>query len=396
MNKLKIISTIIIKLFCYLIANIIPKNKTVWVFGAWYGQKYNDNPKAFFEYVNKHHSDKQKAIWITKNNDVIETIKENGYLAYHETSLLGLWNQFRASKAIVCQSLHDDVFSPAVGKKTEVVQLWHGIPLKKIMYDAFDTNKNNKNIFGRLIDHLSPYNEHRNDIIVATSPLTQKLLAKAFRAKPSQVLTCGFPRNDVFFEDADNSDKTQFKCIYMPTFRGGISSECDLFERYGFDFNTMEEQLTKHNIQLTLRMHPVNKPPTQIVEQIKKSTVIKLDESNDIYQSINQYDCLITDYSSVYIDFLLSNKPIVFAPFDLEEYKKRERSLYFVFEEVTLNPYCYTWNEIVERLVSLKNNDISTEYQNEYIALKDKYHNKPLEGLSPFSTKLYNDLTITR
>jgi CDP-glycerol glycerophosphotransferase len=392
MKKIKLIFTLLINIIFYTLGNIIPKDKSVWVFSAWFGQKYNDNPKAFFEYVNKHHKQNIKAVWISKNIDVIKEVRQLGYIVYHEKSLSGIWHQLRASKVIICQSLHDDVFSPCIGGKTKVIQLWHGIPLKKIMFDAFSEKTEQKNIFGRLVDSLSPYNEHRNDIVISTSTLTQTTLAQAFRVEKEQVLTCGFPRNDVFFEEINKTENSPFKCIYMPTFRGGIASECDLFERYGFDFKTIESQLIKHNIELTLRMHPVNKPPVQVVEAIKNSSVIKLDAGDDIYDSINQYDCLITDYSSIYFDFLLSNKPIVFAPFDLDEYKARERSLYFEFEDVTLKPYCYSWNEIVERLISLKEASIDDEYKKEYSALRDKFHEKPNDGTSPFSAKLFGYL----
>ncbi len=393
MKKLILISRLIINLFFYMLANAIPKSKNLWIFSAWFGQKYSDNPKAFFEFVNKQYSDKTKAVWISKNPDIVRKLNQKGYCAYNERSFKGVWHQLRASKAIICQSLHDDFFSPCIGKNTQVVQLWHGIPLKKIMFDVFGGRQSTKNIFGRFVDWLSPYNRHRNDIVIATSELTQKILAKAFRIPISNVLTCGFPRNDIFFKKTEKTENQQFQCIYMPTFRGGIASECDLFEKYGFDINRMEAELTKHNIQLTLRMHPVNKPPYQIVKEIKNSTAIKLDAGNDIYQSINQYDCLITDYSSIYFDFLLSNKPIVFAPFDLEVYKTRERALYFEFEEVTLKPYCYSWNDVLARLIALKNDNKSVEYENQYNNLKVKFHDEPRHDSSPFSSQLYNELT---
>jgi CDP-glycerol glycerophosphotransferase (TagB/SpsB family) len=393
MNKIQLASALVINLFFYMLSKITPKSKNLWVFSAWFGQKYSDNPRAFFEFVNKHHGGRTKAVWITKNPNVLKELQQKGYCAYHERSCKGIWYQLRASKAFICQSLHDDLFSPCVGQRTEVVQLWHGIPLKKIMFDVFGGREKQKNSMGRFIDWLSPYNKHRNDIVIATSELTQNILAKAFRVPLDKVLTCGFPRNDVFFENIEHIENEQFKCIYMPTFRGGMASECDLFEKNGFDIEQMEAELAKHNIQLTLRMHPVNKPPYQIVKQIKNSKNIQLDVGNDIYQTINQYDCLITDYSSIYFDFLLSNKPIVFAPFDLDLYKKRERALYFEFEEVTLKPYCYSWNDILNRLIMLKNNSKSIEYKKHYDHLKAKFHDKTQHDSSPFSNQLYNELT---
>lgn len=392
-DKLQKVLLLVIKYSVYVVANIIPKKRDLWVFGGWFGMRYSDNPKAFFEYVNKYHKDETKAVWITKNPDIVKEVRCLGYRAYTEKSYLGLWCQLRANKAIICQSLHDDVFSPCIGKKTEVVQLWHGTPLKKIMFDVFGDRENKKNSFGNIADWLSPYNRHRNDIVISTGKHTQAIFAKAFRISENKVLTCGFPRNDVFFDNIEPIQNKSFQCIYMPTFRGGIESECDLFGRYGFNLEKMEIELQKHNIQLTLRMHPVNKPPPQIVEQLKESSVVKLDVGGDIYQTINNFDCLITDYSSIYFDFLLSNKPIIFAPFDLEQYKQRERSLYFEFEEVTLKPYCYSWNDVLNQIITFATDKKPVEYNSQYMALKRKFHDNIDIEPAPFSCRLYQELT---
>tara|TARA_R110001599_G_scaffold353471_1_gene593162 strand:- start:110 stop:1306 length:1197 start_codon:yes stop_codon:yes gene_type:complete len=391
MRKIKLVSTLIINLFFYALGNIIPKSKNLWLFGAWYGNRYSDNSKAFFEYINNEQPH-INAVWICKDSQVIEQVRILGFKAFHEKSLIGLWYQLSAEFVFMCQSLHDDIYSPCIGKNTTVVNLWHGLPLKKIMYDVFGDKATKKNFIGRLFDKLSPYNKHRNDIVIATSVLTQELIAQAFRVSKDQVVICGFPRNDIFFENLENKDNTIFNCIYMPTFRGGIGTECDLFARYGFNITQIEAELVKHNIQLTLRMHPVNKPPSEIVEQINKSKVIKLDNGDDIYQTIHEYDCLITDYSSIYFDFLLSNKPIVFAPFDLVEYKERERALYFEFEEVTLAPYCSNWEKVISRVVELKTDNLEAGYQEQYQALKLKFHNTPSNISKPFSSQLYQQL----
>jgi len=371
----------------------MPKQKNLWVFGAWFGQRYSDNPKAFFEYINLNQKH-IKAVWITKDRAIVEQLKQDGHLAYLETSYSGLWMQLRAEFAFVCQSLHDDLYPACISKKTTVVNLWHGLPLKKIMYDVFGEQPGNKNRVGRLFDFLSPYEGHRNDFLLATSEETQKTLSKAFRLPKERTLITGFPRNDVFINPAITEKERPYKCIYMPTFRGGVGTECDLFSQYGFDFSKVEALLIDNNIQLTLRMHPVNSPPKLLVEQIRNSKSIYLDAGGDIYDSISDYDCLITDYSSIYFDFLLGEKPIVFAPFDLTEYKQRERSLYFEFEEVTIGPYCYNWNDVIQRLIQLKNEDISNEYKEQYQFLKNRFHDENIDVSSSFSECLYRKLTI--
>ena len=391
MDKLRLIIKVVINFSVHLVTKIIPKKDNLWVFGAWFGTRYSDNPKAFFEYIN---SEQQHihAVWICKESTVIEQVNTLGFKAFHEKSLLGIWYQLRAEFVFICQSLHADIYAPCIGKRTTVVNLWHGLPLKKIMYDVFGDKATKKNLTGKLFDKLSSYNNIRNDYLLATSEETQKILSKAFRVPKERTIITGFPRNDVFLKPLTKAKNSIYKCIYMPTFRGGIGSECDLFTQYGFNVKAIDEALLKHNIALVLRMHPVNKPPQYLMEEIEDTKSISIDHSADVYETIVNYDCLITDYSSIYFDFLLTDKPIVFTPFDLVRYKQNERALYFDFSEVTFKPYCLNWPEVITRLIGIKEQGVSADYNTKYQVLKLKFHEKPDENFTSFSKKLFEQL----
>ncbi len=393
MDKIKLVVNLVINLSFYLITKCIPKKNRLWVFGGWFGNRYSDNSKAFFEYINSEQKHLE-AVWICKDEHVITHIRSLGLTAYHEKSFNGLWCQLRAKIAFVCQSLHDDIYSPCIGKKTTVVNLWHGLPLKKIMYDVFGDKVVHKNLVGKFFDKLSPYNKIRNDYLLATSEETQNTLSKAFRLAKDRTLITGFPRNDVFLGLSSTLKPTDiaYKCIYMPTFRGGKGSECDLFAQYGFDVKMIDEQIVKNNIELVLRMHPVNKPPQYIIEEIKHSKNISIDSSADIFDSIAQYDCMITDYSGGYFDFLLTGRPILFAPFDLEKYKNQERDLYYQYEEVTLAPYSAAWPEVIANVINAKKGQLDEEYQKEYDLLKELFHQSLNENYGSFSEGLYSKL----
>lgn len=66
-----------------------------------------------------------------------------------------------------------------------------------------------------------------------------------------------------------------------------------------------------------------------MVELIAASDSIKMSSSDDVYDEIGMYDCLITDYSSIMFDFALSHKPIIFAAFDIKDYLRDDRGMYF-------------------------------------------------------------------
>jgi CDP-glycerol glycerophosphotransferase (TagB/SpsB family) len=391
MNKLKKICYLFIRIMLYWVAMLTPKRKNLWVFGAWFGQRYSDNPKAFFEYINENQKHIQ-AVWITKDSAIVAQLKQSGHLAYLETSYRGLLIQLRAEFAFVCQSLHEDLYPACISKKTKVVNLWHGLPLKKIMYDVFGDQTADKNIVGSLFDFFSPYEKIRNDYLLATSTETQNTLSKAFRLPKDRVLITGFPRNDVFLKEKKKAIKSAYKCIYMPTFRGGIGTECDLFAQYGFDVEQINTILTANNITLVLRMHPVNKPPEYLLNAIKNSSNISIDSSADVFDSIADYDCMITDYSGGYFDFMLSGKPILFAPFDLEKYKQQERDLYYAYENVTLEPYSYTWPELVDNIVTVKEDNLPNGYSQAYKSLQQRFHHPIASSNIGYSECLYECL----
>lgn len=391
MRKLKLIVNLILNGLFYLISKLIPKKNTIWVFGAWFGQRYSDNPKAFFEYIN-HHQNHVNAIWISKDPLVVADVRKLGFKSYTETSFLGLWYQLRAKYAFVCQALQDDIFAPCIGKRTKVINLWHGLPLKKIMYDVFGDKIKTKNKWGKFVDAISPYDKVRNDYLIATSTETQNTLSQAFRLPKNRTLITGFPRNDTFLNSSIIAEDKPFQCIYMPTFRGGMGTECDLFAQYGFDIQQIDTTLKANNIVLVLRMHPVNKPPKYIIEEINNSSSISIDSTADIFDSIAYYDCMITDYSGGYFDFLLTGRPILFAPFDLEKYKKQERDLYYPYEDVTLCPYSYSWPELIENLVSVKQGDLLTGYQQAYEDLKQRFHQPLPSDKDGFSENLFKCL----
>jgi len=358
-----------------MIANLLPKRKYLWVYGAWFGEKYCDNPKIFFEYVNKQHPE-IRSVWISRNNKTIKEVSLNGFEAFHMHSLRGIWYQLIAEFAFVCQAHDVDLFSPCIGKKTTIVNLWHGMPLKKIIYDEFGHIIKVKNIKGRIVDAVSPYKKMRNDYLIALNERTQATLAGAFRLPLDKVLITGFPRNDIFIDPIKPSKGTNslFKVIYMPTMRKSINGSDDLFLAYAFDLAEISKMLIKHNIELVLRMHPVNKPPNDLKEKIDITDNISFDTSDDILETLGGYDCLITDYSSIYIDFLLSGKPILFAPFDLDTYKNNERELYYNYEDVTLSPYSFNWNEVIKNLILAKENKFDTDYAKNYQNLVNKFH----------------------
>ena len=72
-------------------------------------------------------------------------------------------------------------------------------------------------------------------------------------------------------------------------------------------------------------------------------------EAEDVTGILNIFDCLITDYSSIYIDYLLTDKPMIFLPYDRQKYLDG-RGMNFDYDDVTPGPKPATFAQFLEAL----------------------------------------------
>lgn len=89
--------------------------------------------------------------------------------------------------------------------------------------------------------------------------------------------------------------------------------------------------------------------------------LINSDKVEEITDILNAFDLLITDYSSIYIDYLLTSKPVMFLPYDIDEYSKG-RGFNFDYDAVTPGPKPSTFSQFQSEIMKLLYNpDYYTE-----------------------------------
>lgn len=212
-------------------------------------------------------------------------------------------------------------------KRQLVFNLWHGMPLKKIGL-LEEENKNNK------YDYFT--------YVLATSSYFSEHIEKAFGCKRDRVFICGQPRTDRFFTERQVNknlfSKKEFEkyLLWMPTFRfseklnvNNTSAELHnglpLFGSNN-ELEKLNEKLRDLNACIIIKLHPMQ---TDLLKNnTEYSNIIFINEEwftknqQDLYSIVKFSDALITDYSSIYFDYLLLNKPIGFTLDDLDDYKK--------------------------------------------------------------------------
>lgn len=351
---MKKVTLYILNLFLYFLSHFFKKDNNLWLFGAWFGQKYSDNSKYLFEYINMNQPS-VRAVWLASTPEVEEKIKEKGFEVYRIYSFKSILLGLRARYAVTSHSNFSDLMPFLNNKKVKSIQLWHGTPLKKIGLDdtIYTTKVSKDSLKYRLKTLILPFLKERIDLISAIGEEDKKHFMTAFATDKVEIL--GYPRNDVFLNLNKKEEDNVINVLYLPTFRGEVGKQVDLFSTYEFDFNKFDRVLAENNVKLHIKMHPVNKPTKEIKDKIEKSKYIHFLQEVDVSEYLTFIDILITDYSSVYFDFLLTERPIIFAPFDIDDYLSNDRELYYDYNETTPGPHCRNWNEVIEWIIKFRN-----------------------------------------
>lgn len=196
------------------------------------------------------------------------------------------------------------------------VNIWHGIPIKSVGAKRGD---NPPTLSG---------------LALSTSPKGTELMRTMYYANAPQFLEIGFPRNDLITQNLKMKSKIN-RLVYLPTYRmstRGMAHFDGLQLQNGLCLSDRELQelnkfLNSKEIFLDIVVHPMAK--VILPENIHNILIVDPDNfESGLYSELGKYDALISDYSSVIIDFLLSNKPIiVFTPDKLEYQKTRGLNL---------------------------------------------------------------------
>lgn len=340
----------------YLLSLFLPKNPDIWLFGSMFGNGYADNSKYFFEYICKYHPP-IRAIWYSANADVVTSLRQQGYEAYRFYQLRGIVLALRARVALVSHSLVRDIRPFVFSDQVLLVNLWHGIPLKKIALDDKVSEVRNRPLLtpvAWLSRLLIPGFRRQPDLLTAASNEDQHNFSTAFALPINKIRITGYPRNDVLsgnWSDDSNrkiADDDLRAGIYVPTFRGKENSNFDFFDQFGFDVGKIDQRLAELGVKLYLKLHHFNYPGAEISRKISEASHIAFYEGLDVYADLSTFNFLITDFSSIYFDYLLTDKPIIFAPFDQAGYEGGVRQLYYDYAEVTPGPKAQNWPEVVD------------------------------------------------
>jgi CDP-glycerol glycerophosphotransferase (TagB/SpsB family) len=344
---LSVILIDLITLITRLIESVFSKDKQIITI-FFTENNYADNSRYFLEYLRSIPSQDYKVRVLVKNLDLykqIHTIYPD--ITYYSKSIPGLRLFLRTKNIVISHGSDSSYFFPYFldVKSKNVINLWHGIPLKRLSLQVkgIRESKSRKRF-------------QKFTSICASSIFEQFLLAACFDMHIDDVWVTGTPRNDYLINP--NSELiTEHKylgekvVLYAPTWRE-YGERSSFFPFDDKNLSALNTYLEEQNTYLLLRGH--REEMERISSNYGEKSLSRILPAHqeifpDAQQLLAHVDVLITDYSSIYLDFLLVDKPIIFIPYDLEEYQSY-RGFLFDYDSHTPGDKVYTQAEFVVSL----------------------------------------------
>lgn len=361
----------------FFLLTLLPRKKNLIMFESFNGRQYSDNPRAIYEYLKKHYPT-YRMVWSADRRNAKQFEgKEIEYVWRFSFKWLFL---MPTAKYWVTNSRFPQWFPKS--KNTVYLQTWHGTPLKKIGIDIKEVHMPEAETKKYQEEFL--FEASKWDYLVSPNSYSTEIFKRAFGFN-GKMIESGYPRNDVLINQNNQKSIQELKekmklpqdkkiILYAPTWRDDQFYDKG---RYKFnielDLQQMRETLGKEYVIL-LRMHYLVSENLDLSDY--QGFVYDYSSYEDIRDLYIVSDLLITDYSSVFFDYSLLEKPILFYVYDINNYRDQLRGFYFDFESDSPGPLLKTTQEIVEEIQAMGKEGFSRngkikEFRERFNSLED-------------------------
>jgi CDP-glycerol glycerophosphotransferase (TagB/SpsB family) len=350
-----------------LVTLVVPRRPRSWVFAS--GSGLGEGALALALHAAQ--SDPALHItWLARDVGERERAKALGLRSVLRSSRRGFWATLRARVVVVTHGLGDANRFGVRG--AFVVQLWHGIPLKRIQLDSPVTFGGR---FGLRHVLRSLYRRSAGSIrmLPAASEYSAARLRTAFGLPAERVVVTGDPRDDVLLRGTAQERRTSARqllshgvgalddarlILYAPTWRDG---ERDPGVPTAEEWRAIAEHLEAANALLVLRPHPHSVGDYGAGPAASpRIRMLSATAQNDVTPILPAIDLLVTDYSSIAYDFALTGRPMAFLAPDVEHYVAT-RGLYEPYEHFSGGTAVRTWTELLELLARVDRDPATRE-----------------------------------
>lgn len=346
-------------------ALVIPRSDR-WVFGC--GAGIGDGALALYRVAEQ---EGHRVLWLARSTRDADDAKALGIRTVPRDGLRGWWATIRAGVVVVTHGLGD--VNRYGSSDAFVVQLWHGIPLKRIGLDSPVTAQVLPGVPGavllrRLLTVLYRRAAQRIQVLPAASHRARGRLESAFGLDDDRVVVTGEPRVDVLSQGTREQRRQnaatlltrtgplladQRVLLYAPTWRDGAA---DPAIPTAAQWVEIVRLLEKHDAILFIRSHPLGEGAYSPPWSSGRVRMLNSDLLADVTPALPRVDVLITDYSSMAYDVGLLAMPVVYLAPDAEQYA-RERGFYGRYSDVAGDDSATDWETALAQLDAVLSDD---------------------------------------
>jgi len=315
------------------------------VYSSFRGRQYSDSPRAIHEALVALGRPLEH-LWLVKDGETC--VPENARVVRDGSK--AAYDAFARSRYVVV----NDHFPEWFRRRPEqaCVQTWHGTPLKRLGFDV-------SVLQGRVrkFELDWPERERNWQYVLSPSRFATPILRSAYRLQ-GEMLETGYPRVDVLAGADPGRRGREIRArlgiptdartvLYAPTFR---DTDVDARGHYrmelALDLERARSALGDDTILLVRRHHyVVDDVPASGDDRIRD--VSAYPDGTELLLAV---DVLVTDYSSMSVDFANTGRPMLFFTYDLEEYTERVRGFYIDFERTMPGPLLRSSDDVIEAI----------------------------------------------
>lgn len=300
-----------------LLALFVKKNENV-IITASLNMEFSDNAKALFDMLNHREEFKDRVYFVI--NDEQKRQEFNRKYPGKFISNLSFKEAFFILKARYwfCSAMELPLATFFQRHLRQVIHLGHGMLYKKI--GLIETKVSwYKKLYYALVNSSFTYT-------IATTPFCQKDIATGFGVPLNRVLLTPQPKTSqiafpIQIENKTLANQELIHVLYAPTWRPYAAVE--LFPFADFELNEFASFLVENTIHIWLRVHPRFEqdidPALLACENIH---LFSAKEYSEVNSYLSCFDALITDYSSIYYDYLTLERPVLFFDYDFDKYNE--------------------------------------------------------------------------
>lgn len=350
---------------------LFPRNPRKIVFGAWGGRQFSCNPKYLFQYLAPR--GEFVCVWVGDEALRDEVLKTPCARFARKGSLAALWHCLTARIYAYNINWREDVIDFPRCRRVDIVYLTHGYASKYVGVKQFSGHGEVKvrkqslqflrDALNKLEDWLFGYGSWCSE----SSAFAEKigLANQPFIMSPEKMLGFGKPRADYFIWNRDNdaerlkqkekiaqilgisSNKKWY--VFVPTWRHDCAKV--------FSFTAMNHKvelrrlLANQDAVIIEKQHPLVLRMCDLPFGFKDNVIVVSPEQSrriDTQELMMASDRMITDYSSVYNDFVLLNRPVIHYAPDYEDFTQREMGYNFDIRQYGGGPFAYNEDELLD------------------------------------------------